>query len=318
MSIRGISLAGALALVTLALSPLPASAHATREFTGSFGSGTPAGIAIDQETGNVYVADQATETIDVFGENGGVPAGGAAATITGVVFAYAVGPSGIAVDNSCYEHIPRLTGAACEEFDPSYGDVYVVAQRPTEEARIQKFKLNGGKGYELVEELAPTNDVSDISDQLHPVDDGVAVDPRGNVYVVSFFVHSVVEFRKIVEKVSNGGKEEIKENLEEIHIHEGLEARVGEPDGSRGPSYVVVDDLGDLYLGDELETGGPSDGYLGVAKLRVGEAGNVISEEILDAKNVEHVDRRPACCRSFYKCGVCWRRLRNRGIQSGG
>ena len=35
-------------------------------------------------------------------------------------------PAAIAVDNACIQHTPALTGKACEEFDPSAGDLYVM------------------------------------------------------------------------------------------------------------------------------------------------------------------------------------------------
>ena len=35
-------------------------------------------------------------------------------------------PAAIAVDNACVQHTPALTGKACEEFDPSAGDLYVM------------------------------------------------------------------------------------------------------------------------------------------------------------------------------------------------
>ena len=35
-------------------------------------------------------------------------------------------PAAIAVDNACVQHTPALSGKACEEFDPSAGDLYVM------------------------------------------------------------------------------------------------------------------------------------------------------------------------------------------------
>ncbi len=46
----------------------------------------------------------------------------------------------IAVDNSCSQREPPLSGAACEAFDPSYGDVYVGSGSGF---RIQKFSPSG-------------------------------------------------------------------------------------------------------------------------------------------------------------------------------
>jgi hypothetical protein len=50
---------------------------------------------------------------------------------------------GIAVDNSCSQHQPPLTAATtptCAEFDPSYGDIYVVDQR---NFRVEKYSPDG-------------------------------------------------------------------------------------------------------------------------------------------------------------------------------
>jgi DNA-binding beta-propeller fold protein YncE len=272
-----------LALTALMLSPVSASAHATREFISSFGSFQgPTGLAVDQETGNVYVSDPKTQTIDVFNATGGPPVDGVPTQITGVTIEKGDGPSGVAVDNSCYEHEPRLTGVACEEFDPSYGDVYVI-KRPTsggsaEGYGIKKFKLNPGVGYELVE-LLP------LSGNDTPY--GVTVDSRGNIYSVSYFESPVTEFKKVVEKITSGGKEEIEEKLEEVTIPESLE----EAKDELGPDYVAVDDSGDLYISDGYEGGGLSEGFRGVAKLKLNGSGGVVSEEIFVANMVGY--RRP-------------------------
>jgi hypothetical protein len=281
MSIRrAITLASALALSTLALSVPSAGAHSTRELVASFGSlegyssagGNPvegvAGLAVDLETGNVYVADNVTQTIYVFGATGGAPADGVPAQITGVKIHNGSEPSGIAIDNSCYEHQPRLTGKACEEYDPSYGDLYAIntVGGGGSERGIQKLKLNSGHKYE------PVGDIHYEEQGESP--SGVTIDPWGNVYVVGN--GPIVEFKKVVEKVVNGGVEEFQEHLEEISIPQNI---------AREPGYVAVDDPGDVYVGSGAETGGPSEGFLGVAKLKVDEAGDVLAEEVLSGSN---------------------------------
>ena len=45
-------------------------------------------------------------------------------------------PGGVAVDNSCARHVPPLSGAACEEFDPHDGDLYVADGN---NSRIDRF-----------------------------------------------------------------------------------------------------------------------------------------------------------------------------------
>jgi Beta-propeller repeat len=295
MSIRKVlTLASTLTLTALTLTTPPAGAHTTRELIASFGSleGTTnteegedvvvdgvTGLAVDLETGNVYVADNATQTIHVFGATGGAPADGVPSQITGVHINPAFRPSGIAVDNSCYEHEPRLTGKACEEYDPSYGDVYIMDDFNLfgdNSGGLQKFKLNSEGKYVLVGEI----------DKEDPQPTGVAVDSRGDVYVVGETEGKehlpVVEFRKIVEKVVYGGVEEFQEHLEELSFPQNTALDIG---------YVAVDDLGDVYVGSSEEDG--LEGDKGVAKLRVGGSGGVVSEEVLTGPGDEATYYRP-------------------------
>ncbi len=102
----------------------------------------PNGIAIDESTGDVYVADIGTDTVYKFDANGNpvnfsFPAGSKEApgnTLEGAdtpagsfSFPTEYGTSAaIAVDNACVQHSPALTGRDCEEFDPSAGDLYVM------------------------------------------------------------------------------------------------------------------------------------------------------------------------------------------------
>jgi hypothetical protein len=265
-------------LSSLALSAGAASASPTRELLTTFGGvKEPAGVAVDLETGNVYVTDKKTDTVDVFGADGGAPVGGVPSQITGLSLAEYDYPVGVAVDNSCYEHEPRLTGKACEEYDPAYGDVY-VEDGELRDHGLQKFKLNSSGKYELVGHI-------DLFEELEPpgatfkIANGVTVDSRGNVYAVSDAENSdgqpvpVFEFKKVVEKVVNNGKEEFEEKLEEIKIPHHLGK-------SQEWDYIAVDDSGGLYLGQALEAGDAKYGYVGVPKLVLGEAGEVLSENV--------------------------------------
>ncbi len=103
----------------------------------------PNGIAVEESTGDVYVADIATtNAVYKFDANGGpvnfnFPGGskeapgnalkGADTPAESFSFPTEYGSSAaIAVDNACVQHTPVLTGKACEEFDPSAGDLYVM------------------------------------------------------------------------------------------------------------------------------------------------------------------------------------------------
>ncbi len=119
-----------------------------------FGSGLlkePDGVAVNEETGIVYVADSGNNRVAMFngttgaslGEiNGsgtlvkrgtpgaeleaeGKPAGGGTDPDEEPTGAFS-DPTLIAVDNSCEQQKPKLEGSECAKFDPSNGDVYVL------------------------------------------------------------------------------------------------------------------------------------------------------------------------------------------------
>ncbi len=95
----------------------------------------PNGIAIDESTADVYVADIGTDSVYKFNANG-EPEEFAALhshALTGPTLGESFSfpsvygsPAAIAVDNACVQHTPALTGRSCEEFDPSAGDLYVM------------------------------------------------------------------------------------------------------------------------------------------------------------------------------------------------
>ncbi len=213
-----------------------AQARTTRltEFELQPGPGfqAPGGVAVDQATGNIYVIDEAANAVYVFGKEGGAPADGAPAVISGFNFARSFAePTGIAVDNSCYFHVPRLSGesAECKKFDPSNGDLYVAA---TGAQMLEKLQLNGlTHEYEVVQSLPFPG--------LH----GVAVDTQGNVYVAR------VDEQAITELTREGAEVKITQSVIAL------------------PVYVAVGAPGIIYVGGKGEEGG-YDGQ-GVAKFAV-------------------------------------------------
>src|ERR1700722_4852307 len=146
-----------------------ASAVARRAYTytGTFGAaGTGAGeleapqsVAVNDQTGNVYVVDthnfrveefdSAGNFVLMFGSdvnkstNGDVCTAAESASCQAGTKGWAgngqfEAPTEVAVDNACY--YKHLTGAECEAFDPSNGDVYVL---DTGTESVYKFGEDG-------------------------------------------------------------------------------------------------------------------------------------------------------------------------------
>ena len=132
-------------IVALGAGASPALAGEAHPFLREFGRSAteafsnPNGIAVDESTGDVYVADIGTDTVYKFDANGNPvnftsAALGTRNALTGAAtparsFSFPTvygSPAAIAVDNACVQHTPALTGKACEEFDPSAGDLYVM------------------------------------------------------------------------------------------------------------------------------------------------------------------------------------------------
>src|SRR5580698_2639586 len=155
---RKLCVAAATLILTALCGSTPAFAVGeSHPFTGSFerSSGVPFsnpnGIAVDEATGDVYVADLGTDTVYKFDATGGPldfaslgsnALSGAATPAGSFSFPSVYGsPAAIAVDNACVQHTPALTGKACEEFDPSAGDLYVM---DAGHRVIDKFSPEGG------------------------------------------------------------------------------------------------------------------------------------------------------------------------------
>ncbi len=189
---KPLALACTLIFITLAFSASPALAAAEpHPKIGEFGSFTnPNGIAVDEATDDVYVADIATRNaVYKFDANGtpvnfNFPAGsketpgntleGADTPAESFSFPSLYGsPAAIAVDNACVQHTPALIGKACEEFDPSAGDLYVM---DTGHGVIDKF---GAEGRYLGQIGGFTPSTGSADGELL----GLGVDGSGTVHV---------------------------------------------------------------------------------------------------------------------------------------
>jgi len=124
----------------------------------------PTGMAVEESTGNVFVAPGgASNVIKVFGARGGTPVGGAPATLTGegtpaLSFEFNDDWIGLAVDNS--------TG-------PGAGSIYVVDRG---HAVVDRFKLSGGE-FKYESQLTGEPGAHFVEPE------GVATDADGDVYV---------------------------------------------------------------------------------------------------------------------------------------
>ena len=167
---RRASLAFTLTLATLAFSAVPALAAAEpHPKIGEFGSfSNPNGIAIDEATGDVYVADIGTNTVYKFDASGNpvnFSALGSNALTHSFSFPSVYGtPAAIAVDNS--------TNPA----DPSAGDLYVM---DSGHDTIDKF----GAGGEYLSRLGGLPPVTQSFGEVEGELLGLGVDGSGTVHV---------------------------------------------------------------------------------------------------------------------------------------
>jgi hypothetical protein len=150
----------------LTASASAASLHTETAFSPIDGSGIGANIrgasslAVDEATGNVFLADTVNDVVYIIGSEGGVPTGVAPPyEITGVHFNPSAFRQAVAVDNSATS--------------PSQGAVYLL-----EQGGIKKYVRNPGtEQYEAAGELVAVPPVGNGSG------DGITVDGSGNVYV---------------------------------------------------------------------------------------------------------------------------------------
>lgn len=277
----------ALAAAVFALLVLAHGASADVAISGS-GEGAgqtsaPTGLAVNYETGRLYVADRDNSRVDVFGSDGGFEKafgwgvkdgngklesctavtgchkglpGVGNGQFSGLTATELGGPTTIAVDNSCFLHKPEpLSGAACEVFDPSAGDVYVVdpgSQRVEKFDGEGNFILTFGGG---VDKSVPGNVCTEESKDTCGVgSDGfgegefsssarifVGVGPGGVVYVVdNHRIGEGEEEKYRLQRFAPSGAE-----MESQHILL--------PEGELAAG-LAIDSTGDFYIGSGTGT----------------------------------------------------------------
>jgi DNA-binding beta-propeller fold protein YncE len=220
----------------------------------------PAGVAINEETGDVYVVDRGANRVVRFDATGvyqaefngsgtllgeGVAAGGGgnAGEIETGRFS---SPEGIAVDNSC--SLRKLAEPLCKQEDPSNGDVYVVDAGHTV---VDKYSPMGAY-------VGQINEAESGAGPFSHVLDGVAVDVQGAV--------AVYQENRVVNVFGDAVRNQFQR------------AVIAEVEGFGLPG-IAVDTSGDFYL---RHTAGTD--FVGrIAKVTA--TGRPITQELDDAKS---------------------------------
>ncbi len=235
-------------VIGVTASPALAESHPVVEHT-SFETDTfsnPNGIAVDESTGDVYVADIGTDTVYKFDANGspldfvalGLNALTGAATPAGSLSFPSLhgSPAAIAVDNACVQHTPALTGNACEEFDPSAGDLYV---------------MDGGHG--VIDKFGPSGEyVSQISgfppstgfDQGELL--GLGVDGSGTVHVDLSANGSELGRLLVIDEFDDAAVNHLIAH-QQLYPQDELESQTGIPDQVNEAHGFAVSATGDDY-----------------------------------------------------------------------
>jgi NHL repeat len=252
---------GLLLILTSSASALSQRGHVLANTFGKEGPGAgelrdPQGVAVNEQTGDVYVLDAGNVRVDRFDSSGkfisafgiGVADGerkpevctttcliGKPANGKGDVF----GARGIAIDNSTNSE------------DPSRGDVYVeVSPFETEEGgkeferegAIEKFTPEGvpvEKGsqitvFKVLRENFNTKKLEPVSEEIEEPH-GIFVGPAGNLYLYD---------EEYVAKFSDGAPNKTESTVE------------AEFEGSEAYG-LAVDPQNNLYLGSEFPSGAP-------------------------------------------------------------
>jgi DNA-binding beta-propeller fold protein YncE len=180
----------------------------------------PAGVAVNETSGDVYVVDKGNNRVENFSSSGtyigqfnGTEIDGVAAGAGKEAPAKFSEPTAIAVDNSCI-------GGALECSDPSVTDVYVV---DAGHKVIDKFSATG----EYLGQLAEAGTVA-----FGPLG-SVAVDPKGELWVCQ----------------SKGTNDVGVDNFSNADTNQFLSSRDVMFSGPVGTPLCAVNAQGDLYVG---------------------------------------------------------------------
>ena len=225
-----ISLSAATVVLTMLAGTTPALAE-THPFVSSFGSFTnPNGIAVEESTGDVYVADLGTKTVYRFDASGNpvnFPALGTNALTHSFSFPAVYGtPAAIAVDNST------------SPSDPSRGDLYVM-----------------DAGHNVIDKFSPTGAyLSQITGPFEVGLRGLALTADGELRVaVQLTPAGGTQQRALIEAIDlfdNSTANNLTKQQEggtglahfDSHIYESLEDRSIPPEDS-----FAVSPTGDYY-----------------------------------------------------------------------
>jgi DNA-binding beta-propeller fold protein YncE len=140
---------------------------------------SPAGAAVNQATGDVYVTDSSAGTLERFNA-AGIWQASVAMPASGEIY-------GVAVDNSCFYQ--KLSEPTCKSTDPSSEDVYVASVRG---GFVYKFDRTSA-GELALDPTTPEIGQGELplmpgtggGPPSPPEPKGVAVDAAGNVYITS-------------------------------------------------------------------------------------------------------------------------------------
>ncbi len=261
------------------LAVVPAPASAAHAFLSSFGApgveagqlSSPAAVAANQETGDVYVADRGNHRVDEFTASGTF------------VMAFGANVGGLGVDTCTLICEAGTAGAEPGEFEapafiavdnssgPSKGDVYVGDDGTSSGAGgksfISKFTAEGalinswGTGGQIT--AAPTEDTEDAGSScpygtistcpFHALG-GIAVDSSGTLYVADDVPNTYFgEPEARIFKFAQDGTFELEFQTVKHPYYDNKVPVVGE-------SGIAVDSKGDIYftngnLGEENGSG---------------------------------------------------------------